>query len=736
VYGLKYSCRFDPVADISNVFLIEIFQKGYSGQIFDIIGSTTPALQNWETDDPKAPIKGCSLSMSFINDGSLPLSSFFSTDDDAFKVRLTCLGQVLFEGFLVQDDCSETLVDYTHEINLSANDNLGLLKDVSLDKANIFTLSYSSPAGTIAADFNAREFLFAPDIAPRIQVGYKLRITGTPIDGDYTINKIVYTGPETITGVFVDEPIPQTYIGTGYYQILTPANLLDKTPLITILRMCLSVTGLDLNTNIYGKIIEVSQDAFRSFLEQTLIDPQTFLKSDTEFTDCYDVLEKILSRFNMTLFQSYGVWNIIRWDELRYYNNLIEGFSYDKDFNYIGQVTKTAPLQSGISTSTVAETGILQKICRPYLYDKETFNYQYPKQLLRNFDLKQLGNLIRSYSTGSGDDLKNIKEYVAPWWTLSALNQSVKGEYFIRITEDFLGNEIERTLILLGDVKSYPIEVNQGDSFKYSFSFRTQDSQPGSLSIVCIVELTDGITKRYFHNPDLTSGTMWQSGLGFTYQILSSDNSNQWHNVEIDCARFPIPYDGLLFCYLRVADLSGTIHETLVKDIRLEYTARINETTKIIGQTHQTSQAGVIKNVNENEIFIDSSPRNSIAGTLFLNEKVGLLQKRTSLWKHPYQTQSKKLGDLITFEELFWRQKPRSILEGTLYGAIKIGAYISLLSVIRYDYFPTLNFVFGKLEIDYRNNKAEGTLWEIWEDNERDSDVATQYKFEYLYSTE
>ena len=738
-YGIKYRCTFDPVSSLTSssaIFALEIFEKGYSGELFTIKGSTIPVLHQWETDDPKAPIKGSSLTMNFINEGNLPLTDFYSTDDDAFKVEFKCLGQMLFTGFIVQDDSSEVLVDFTHEISLSANDNLGLLKDVSLDKANIFSYVFSETTSIpFSVDFHLREFIFLPDVLTHIILGDKIEINGgTPVDGQYTINKIIDGG--TAIGVWVDEPVPVTYGGTTTYSILRGSNLLDKTFLSTILNMCLSVTSLNLNTDIYGKIIEVSQDPNFSFLSQTLINPQTFLKSDTEYMNCYDILEWIMRRFRMSLSQSLGVWNIIRWDEARYYNNLIEGFRYDSEFNFVAKITKGAPIESGIGTNVIPETGLLRKINRPLLYFKETFNYQYPKQLLRNYDLKQLGTQIRYYTTGSGINLQKVYEYEAPWWYPSTLGMSVAGNYFIRITQDALGNEIDRVLIVNGDTKSYTIEVNKGDSFKLSFSFKTQDSQPGSINIVSIVELNDGVTQKFFHNPALTSGSnMWQSGVGFTYQIPSGENSNQWHTVEIDSSYYPFPYDGLLYVYLRVEDLSGTKNETYYKDIRFEYSTRINESTKIIGQTHESTQPGTIKNVEEIDIYLDSSPRNAISGTLFLNEKVGVLQKRTSKWMHPYLPASDNLGKIITFEELFWRSKSRTILEATLYGAINTGAYISLLSIIRYNYLSNLNFVFGQLEIDYKNNKLNGTLWEIWADEELDSDLAYGYNFDYLYST-
>lgn len=763
MYGLKYTCTFDPVVELSNipVYTIEILQKSYTGEVFSITGGTVPALQNWETDDPKAPIKGSSLTMAFINkDGALPLSNFFSTNDDEFKVRLKYLGNVLFEGFLVQDDCNEPLLDYTHEINLSANDNLGLLKSTSLDKANIFSLLYTSPSVGFGADFPSRMFLFGADIQPYMAVGNRIEITGTSIDGTYTINKIVIDPTGTV-GLFVDEPIPQSYIGNTIYKMYTPANLLNKTPLSIVLQMCLSVTGLELNTNVYSQINEVSQDPTKCFLEQTLIDPQTFLKSDTEYTDCYDVLTKILSRFNMTLFQANGAWNIVRWDELRYFNNLIQGFSYDKDFNSLGVVTLPAISNAGIDENSQAETGILQKINRPFLFDKQTFNYQYPRQLLRNFDLQQLGSQIRTYTKNvwiSADGVvhesdpggfgvvpsyQTYTEYNMPWWTINTPTAS--GEVFIRVITDALGNEIDRFAVCKGFggnlfgsplVKSYPIEVNAGDTFTLSFQFRTQDSQ-NNVNLFFWVQIDNGGGQLYFHNPANTTGSnVWQTQGGFLFYIDDLDNSNQWHTVTVDASYHPFPNDALLYVFLSGVDLYAPYNECQYKDIKFDYVSRVNQSTKIIGQTHLQSQSGVIKNNEDVEIFVDSSPRNSIAGTLFLNEKVGLLQKRTEYWRHPYKpTQKVKLGDLITYEQLFWRRVPRTILEGTLYGLISGGAHISLLSVFKYSLFPDLNFVFGKMEIDYKNNKVDGTLWEIWNDEESEANLPDHYIFNYLYST-
>lgn len=801
-YALKYLCTFDPIGPVSAtpVYRTEIFQKDYDGEASNIIGSAIPVLHKWETDDPKAPIKGSSLSMSFINDGLLPLISFYSNEDDGFKVRHYYNNQLLFEGFLVQDDCSEVLLDFAHEINLSANDNLGLLKDAGLDQSNVFIPKSTYPATSIAADKDTGTIILPGTVVA--EIGNQLIITGgTPIDGVYLVTGVTPGMPTA--NITVTAPLPANYIGTATLNFGARPSLLNKTTLLSIIQMCLSVTNLQLSTYIYSNIFSVSQvtekvafganpsgniivptipaSRFRvgdiltisgslsndgaytitaidpdsyiavltvaetvSTLEldtqnvsvsytahtwcfYTLIDPQTLLKDDINYYDCYTVLTKILDRFNMSLFQANGVWNIVRWDELRKSSNLINAFAFDYNFTPLPNATLGAPMTTGPGENTKPGTGLIQKAVRPFLYDKETFNYKQPPQLLRNFNLLTLGSLLNTYTTGSGLTLKTIREYTATWWDASTRLDAGSGDYFIRVTDDYLGNEIERLLVVKHDVKSYHIEANIGDAFQYSFAVKTQDNQPGNINLVMIVELTDGTTTKYLHED-----TGWESGIGYVYNIPSGENSNEWHNVQIDSTQFPVPFDGYLYFYLRIADLSGTINETYYRDIRLNYIWLINESTKVIGHTHKDSQSAVIKLNEDIEIFTDSSPRNTIAGTLFLPEFNGVLQQKTALWEL-FDVTNKRLGEITTTEQLFWRRVQRTILEGTMYGLVNT-VHLSLINVFHYNQLPGFNFVFGMPEIDYKNDKVTGTFWEIWQDGETDADLSDFYEYKYLYA--
>lgn len=135
---------------------------------------------------------------------------------------------------------------------------------------------------------------------------------------------------------------------------------------------------------------------------------------------------------------------------------------------------------------------------------------------------------------------------------------------------------------------------------------------------------------------------------------------------------------------------------------------------------------------------MDDSPRNSIAGALFKDSITNLLYDRAKVWYLTNGADERRLGDLTTYENLYWRRIVRSILEGTFYGLISPdtgGDHVSMASVFNYTFFSGLNFVAGTMEIDYRNNKFSGTIWEMCTDSEAAADLTSFYQFKYLYST-
>lgn len=824
-YGKIYQVTFDPPAGGSIFFRpryrLDILKKNYAGLAKNIIGAEGVVKQTWQTDQAKPAVKGCALTINLLNkEGTLPLSTFLSTDDDEFKVQLfwidvvlllTAADRPLFEGFLVQDDCREIMVDYTHYIQLSATDNLGLLKDVTLDRAPA-SFDYFNGGTEILMASAPHLLRIGIGLGRQVEANDKIEIIGTAIAGMYNIVSFVENG--LYLDITTVEPIA-TLGPTSTVINIWRSNLIERVTLASIIRRCLSATGIELNTNIYCNLLEENHLNSKSFLVQTLISPETFLKNDTDYDDCYTVLQKIFRGDSesamLTLFQSNGAWNIVRWDELRYYSNLIPGFSYDKDFNFLGTITLPAAIKAGIGENSRAETGLTREFFRPNLFDKETFNYKNPPHILRNNDLQILGNLLRDYTNGlTGADFMRIKEYKMPWWYLTNMNTAV---YYIRVVYDQFENEIERYLVLKNDIiKSYKIEASEGDIATLSFTVKADQQWVNDVTVEYVVEITDGVQTKRIRNylpipgEPMVDNPYWDDGGGFRFFTKTVEQNN---NITITTP--PIPFDSLLYVYLTpLLPPMFSAAETYYSDIRFDLTAFINKSTKIIGHTHKSERAATIKQRKEKEISVDDSPRNFIAGTMFLNRPpVGVIQERTKRWKiqsvagptvscnlysfvvfgydsapwtltgiacdgtpinlsgtksggppppqcarpgsiiltgsigisnfttdcGTYQTTAPfyKLGQITTKENLFWRKTSRTKLEGTFFGLFHDSGHyhISMLSVFKYTYFQNLNFVFGKLEIDFEKDMFTCTVHEMYKDGE--PDIISDYEFKYLY---
>lgn len=737
-YGLKYQTQFSSVSDDNNAsrdYTLQFLFKDYTGGPTSIEGGSISVIQKCTQDDPVAPIKGQSLDIRLVNDGSLPITNFQTEDDDGVQVKLLDdNSNVLFIGFLVQDDFSEMMVDFSHEITLSANDGLGLLKGVTLDNADVrrafYAVRRTNGVNTVIY-FYVGDAAFYPQAGDTIEVDGGTYTIDTAVNETTVISSIGYNWTITVTATtggiaYGDETI---YL-TG------EVNLLQRNSLLSMIAVCLAQTNLALITNVFLNLYEYRQDNTYSTLEQTLINSQTFISGDT-YDNCYDALSKILTTFNCTVIQANGQWNIVHWFEAREYtDNEIPGFVYDETWSRAGTTTFANNFFIGADPQlTQIIYPLTTTAYRGYKFSRKKFDYVQPKYLLRNYDLLELGDLIREYTSAG----VIYKEYVAIGWQGSWSTPAC--ERFIRVATDVAtNNEIERYIVVRNTafddrraVASDAFEVTEGDKLNFSFSFRTNVSQPGLVVTVFTVQLFDGTLYRYVDELPADNGD-WLSTLGFSYSVSSGDNTNQWHNVEIQSSQ--IPFSGLVTCYLSIATAapSSSTRETHYKDIRLEYESFINDTSKIIGHVHTQEQTPNKKNNQDETIVIDDTPRNSISGTLYLTTKTGLVQDRTYGWRYPADANGWRLGELTTLEEITWRQKTRQKFEGGFTGNWQNDTPVSLLTMAIFDFDTSKNYTFGLLNIDYKNNRFDGNLWEI-HDTEDDSGFDPDYEFKYLYST-
>lgn len=732
-YNLNYTSQFASSEALLN-YELNIYKKNYDGDIKDILLGGIPAVQEWQDDDPKKPIKGCTLSVNIINNGVVQLFDFYSNEDDTFLVELKRIetDDTLFIGYLLQSDCQEIQVDYYHQINIVATDNLGLLKDISLSQAATRFGQVNTTYGNISRAGTNSIYFYTFETPPVINVGSIITVN----DNNYTVNNVeVIPGSPIGFRYYVVEFVP-TFTGfDGDLSWVTPVDLTTYLTYAEIIRLCLRATQLELPCDVYSQLYPIGGDYGR-WLDDTFVLGTTF-KSGDSWESCYDVLEKIMSRFYASCFQSVGRWVIVRWGELwdRRTSTGAEllGYRYDYDMNYVTDITTVRDFYYGEGSDI--EAGFLRSILRPYQYVKETFNYNQPADILVNGNFTDLGALRNEYLVG---DI-TYREYELPSWFNYAPSPGPYPSRFIRVESDSAGQELGRYVVVVGPtwddrggIQSSDITISKDDIIDWSFTYRSNNSQPGNVTNIFQVTLTDGTSILYLNN-----NGQWTSTRGFTYNVMSGDNTNQWHTVSIKSNQ--VPFNGIITVHLATI-VTDTDFESQYKDLSFNVIYSINGSTKIIGHTHKDSQSLTLKNNLSSDIVVDDTPRSTIAGTQFLYSSTGISRDRTTLWQ--YQTASFpsniKLGEITTFEELFQRYIPRTKYNGKLldiHQGADEGYYLSNLAVIKLKLQTDMRYVPGAIAIDYKANTADVTLWEITALGESYStlNALDLYEFKYLY---
>lgn len=693
-YGLRYLLEFDmAISGVPQSFAFNILQKDYTGAPSRLLGAAQPVLDRYQTDEAKPAIKGRNFEVKYINEGNTPLTAFYAPEDDTFKGKFVYYSrgtQLQFEGFLVQSDCSEILTDARHEVKLSFTDNLGLLKDVTLDQA------------------------YQPGV-----------------------NSL------------------QT----------TTENMYQKRTLLDVVKHCLYATSLQLPLNIYCQLKPVDV-AGNNLFDMISVNMETFLVSESKWDNCYNVLEKILTALECTLVQAYGSWNIVRWGELRYSlpKNRLQGTGYNIDFTQSFPSFLETEMLIGINTQHQFEAGNIQSIERPFKYAKETFNYKNPIELLKNQNLKRVGALIRQYNIGTITGVQTYFEYQKLFFddgfvwdagtgAITPLSTYNGSSIFVRKIDD-TGREIERYLscrsdILIANVAMCnKIELSQNDKPKLSFSYKLNRTNNGTMYFypMTIIYSKVNIPKIpmlpnsdfVYLNKALGQPFTWGTNPNFSLRdhlnMTTDTDVTQWMDATIEMP--PLPFDGFMYvCFFQhQVDAGG---ETYFKDINFSVSYLVSGSSQITGHIHTETQPLNIKQNSDEDLSIDDSPRNSIAGTLFKGVLGNGYGVRSDFWTRDIAglVESKRLGEIITFEQLFQNRTPRLKIDGSLQGLISNNKILSVLSVLNWQQSPKIWGVFGSLEIDYRNNNANFTFFEIYNVEETDNYIEHKYDFTFIYDS-
>lgn len=714
-YGRKYHIQFKNVQN--DLYQIFISEKDYEGNIYELRAATDkPFITSSKSGDDSifTPIRAKECSLTFVAENGISLLNFYSEDDEQFRIDFyihevngVIIDRLLNSFYLVQDNCQQDYTAEPFEVTINGTDNVALLKDVA----------------------------------------------------------------------FTTEGMPY-HTDNG--------NYLGDIALFDFIKIAIQQTGLsDLPLRIYSNIFENTtddrgDDLTAEMFQQIFMNTGRYIDNEGSWQDLYTILTDILTTFNCCLCQENGAWNIIRRQESYLFtDNKIPGVEHD-----LTTGAKTA-IELDYMWPIIFDTDIIldkadhiSRIQRPFKFAKETLNYISLLQI-KNADL-QLPIGAVPYETETIDGIRydryDIPTYFPDWVPRNGDNSWLM---VVTDTNVLPESEIDRYIhkVPAFDIKRgtqfNPIIVSENDALDFTLQFKTLHTDGFFWVRFRLLTFDGEYYSLNLHLPvgdpflswDSASTSDWFSDADGIRASKSGD-ANAWFTYSMfqyidDPDPVLIPADGVLLIEVdgNSSDTEGGFgtYTTYWKDINLNITQYVNESSQISGHYHLNEQNKNLKNVYDEEIKIDDTPRNSIAGTLLndditdinytdteTGEQTGIIDihfTRTSAWHRKDIIENRRLGEIIVFERMHQAFKSRTVIEGTLYGlrhqlSDDSWNFVSLLCLLTLDSLPDRNFIFGLLEVDWMNANIKTVLNELYQTNADDEPFDFDYIFSYIYKTD
>lgn len=130
-FSLKYFCEFCSKYTHS-IYRVEIEQRGYTGEVFEMHASGSPLHVEWEkrNDEFFVPIKGSEATLNILCYNNFEYTSLYTADARCFRMTIYLNGYIYWRGFLCADTYSESFAAPPYVINIKAVDGFALLGDI------------------------------------------------------------------------------------------------------------------------------------------------------------------------------------------------------------------------------------------------------------------------------------------------------------------------------------------------------------------------------------------------------------------------------------------------------------------------------------------------------------------------------------------------------------------------------------------------------------------------------
>tara|TARA_B100001059_G_C17828791_1_gene583239 strand:+ start:1250 stop:2773 length:1524 start_codon:yes stop_codon:yes gene_type:complete len=206
-YGEKFSLSFADVR--GNARKVSILQKDYSGSVYPLIGTGSPVVIKWDSDDDfYTPIIGstCELNL-YVTEDTL-YDNWYEADEREYKVQISTGSSIggkewdlqgdpwqdanflwnaegddedagyefYWEGFLVVDRYSEAVLSKPFPIKLVASDGLGTLDGFDAPFSEVLLDSNDDPDPTAAQSNFDNLFYYLRKILENTGLDFDIRI--------------------------------------------------------------------------------------------------------------------------------------------------------------------------------------------------------------------------------------------------------------------------------------------------------------------------------------------------------------------------------------------------------------------------------------------------------------------------------------------------------------------------------------------------------------------------------
>lgn len=768
--GVKYRLAF--LNRQNTLCTVHILPKDYSGALINLEGSDNPFTLKYASGDGQQinAIRPSEVVIEFWSgfpsSNAVKLADFYNDDDTFYTVRFYVLEVLEWSGFLQLDNCVDILQDTEHVLQLNANDNIGLLEKIDFKTGYINSISaYYTKSVEFRNNIGGAQIIINSTTSiPEIAAGASLVFTTGINAGTYTIISYTYDGTYYIcnVGAYFFTPVTAVFNFQVTPTVIVPAQML----LTQIFDVLLYNTTLNLPVAAYLNIFENNtQDrsdvATIDMLQQTVIETSNLQASANEYKTCFDILNSLLTAIRGTLFQIRSTWNIVRSEEYRLFADAaVPGTLYTSRMVVDSAITLSPLLDIGPTEAVIPINENQQsRVLRPYQFVRKTFNYVQPSEIITQSDLSIVAGAV-PYESTVVDDIRYDKFSIAsyfPAWKQTHGDTS----YLQVVTDNITNNEIDRYIYTPGVTNQHRgiqfnnIVVTANDSFEFSLQFKMLTANNDTLRFWVRMILVTA-SGQYYALVDLWQQasphwegpfnvSFWDQTLGNYFEVApESDKQNwtQWSIINVaggtNTALPLFPVDGIMLIEVRGTngtDNSGR-QDTVWNNINITFNNAINQNSVVKGQVHTQSQNIAAKSNSATDTQFDDSPINTISGTLLrvpqvtFGANIGALYfYRTVRWHRATLTESLRLGELTSYDDLFSQRKPRAIIEGDFRGidGVNIG------SVLRFSFADGKNFVNGVFLINYMTCIWNTSAYEMYDDDEVDEDLVNVYQFRYLY---